>query len=99
MQDYVVLKERKPSILEEIKTKLTDWREKKYFDKNKPTFKYSEERQAVGIFLKEGRRERIILSGEDIDAMSDIEEKIFFATRDILIRGLKGIKVGKEKWE
>jgi len=103
-EDYAVMKARESSIINSVRSKLRcaeDARDEeiRYFEKNKPTFRYNSGRQAVGIFLKEGRSKRLILSREDLEVMSDIERKIFFATRSVLDESLRGIRLKEEDWK
>ncbi len=103
-EDYSFLKAREPSIIGEVRRDLrygegaTD-KELAYFNANKPSFGYNARRQVLGIFLKEDRRKRLIVSREDFNLMSDIEKKIFLAMRKRLEENLEGIKLKKEDWK
>jgi hypothetical protein len=103
-EDYAFLKETQLPIIDGIRRNLkyregADEEEMAYFEKNKPSLAYNRKRQCVSICLKEGRIHRLILSQEDIDLMSPVERKIFFAMRNKLEEILEGIKIRKEDWE
>jgi len=103
-EDYSFLKERESHILEEVKMDLkyvekVTTKEMAEFENNKPSFGYNPRRQILGIFVKEGKRKRLILSREDFDLMSDIERRVFLALRSRLEEGLEGIEIRKEDWK
>jgi len=103
-EDYAFLKAREKEILEEVEMDLkyvekVTPKEMVKFEKNKPSFGYNSRRQLLGIFLREGRSKRLVMSREDFEFMSPIEKKVFFALRNRLEEGLEGIRIRKEEWE
>jgi hypothetical protein len=102
-EDYAFLKERQQSILNQVKNELmhegVTEKEMEKFERNKPTFRYNSHRRMIGIFLKEGKLYRLILSHEDYEIMSNFERKVFHALRSKLEEGLEGIRIRKEFWE
>jgi len=103
-EDYAFLKARESHILEEVKRDLVYKegalpKELLAFEKNKPSFGYNPRRQTLGIFLREGRLKRIIISREDVDLMTDFERKMFHALRSRLEENLEGVRIRKEDWK
>jgi len=102
-EDYAFLKARKKNILNQvffelIREGLTE-KEIERFEKNKPDFRYSSYRKAIGIFLKENKSYRLVLSNEDYELMSDFERKVFRTLKSKLEECLEGIRIRKEAWE
>jgi hypothetical protein len=103
-EDYAFLKAREKEILEEVEMDLkyiekVTSKEMTEFEKNKPSFGYNSRRQLLGIFLREGRLKRLVMSKEDFEIMSPIEKKVFFALRNRLEEGLEGIRLRGEDWK
>jgi len=103
-EDYAFLKARESHLLEEVEMDLkyverVTPKDMAEFEKNKPSFGYNPIRQILGIFVREGKRKRLILSREDFDLMSDIERKVFLTLRNRLEEGLEGIRIRKEDWK
>jgi len=101
-EDWDFLKETKPHIWEQVKSKLYNEGVhvgEKRLEAYKPGFIYNSGKQILALSIGTKGNRRRILRGTDVHLMSELERRIFSATRNVLGECLEGIRLGEEEWE